>query len=377
MTAIVYAPEHAPRAKTALIESLGAEVRLTGADLDEAKDAARAFAAASGLPFFEDGAEPAQYEGYRSIAREVLEQLGRAPAALVVPLGNGALLGGIGLELADRSPSTLAVGVQSREAPVMVECWQAGRVVESDRSETFADGLAVRVAIPHAVDVLARVAGPDAARVRAGDRGGRGGLREGGDPRRGRSRGRARGAPAARRRPGSARPRRHGPQHRRRTAGAGRSSGRSRFRTEPRADGLSGDGPGVARSRAGTRGRRPRASPGQRQADRRAPGRTPAARPSGRPRSGWDRSAARSGGRARTRDSGRGGGRRGRRARPRRRRRRSTISMLPSPRWTTPRSPSGPKRIGRSCSSRIWFSARVCLSVSASKAPSLKTLQFW
>ncbi|MCL4290719.1 MAG: pyridoxal-phosphate dependent enzyme [Thermoleophilia bacterium] len=159
MTAIVYAPEHAPRAKMALIESLGAEMRLTGADLDEAKDAARAFAAASELPFFEDGAEPAQYLGYRSIAREVLEQLGRAPAALVVPLGNGALLGGIGLELADRSPSTLAAGVQSREAPVMVECWQAGRVVESDRSETFADGLAVRVAIPHAVDVLARVAG--------------------------------------------------------------------------------------------------------------------------------------------------------------------------------------------------------------------------
>ena len=159
VSAIVYAPEHAPRAKTALIESLGAEVRLTGADLDEAKDEARAFAAASGLPFFEDGAEPAQYEGYRSIAREVLEQLGRAPAALVVPLGNGALLGGIGVELADRSPSTLVVGVQSREAPVMVECWRAGRIGESDRSGTFADGLAVRVAIPRAVDVLARVAG--------------------------------------------------------------------------------------------------------------------------------------------------------------------------------------------------------------------------
>lgn len=159
LAAIVYAPEQAPRAKIRLIEALGAEVRLTGADLDEAKDEAKAFAARSGLPFFEDGAEPAQFEGYRSIAREVLEQLGRAPAALVVPLGNGALLGGIGLELAERSPSTLAIGVQPSGAPVMVECWRAGRVVESDRCETFADGLAIRVAIPYAVDVLARVAG--------------------------------------------------------------------------------------------------------------------------------------------------------------------------------------------------------------------------
>ena len=39
----------------------------------------------------------------------------------------------------------------------MVECWQAGAVVTSDRSATFADGLAVRVAIPLAVDVLGEV----------------------------------------------------------------------------------------------------------------------------------------------------------------------------------------------------------------------------
>jgi threonine dehydratase len=74
-----------------------------------------------------------------------------------VPLGNGALLGGIGLELRDYSPQTLRIGVQSKEAPVMVECWRAGKVVESDRCATFADGLAVRVAIPAAVDVLAEV----------------------------------------------------------------------------------------------------------------------------------------------------------------------------------------------------------------------------
>jgi threonine dehydratase len=48
--------------------------------------------------------------------------------------------------------------VVAKEAPVMAESWEAGRLVESDRSATFADGLAVRVAIPVAVDVLAEVA---------------------------------------------------------------------------------------------------------------------------------------------------------------------------------------------------------------------------
>jgi threonine dehydratase len=157
MSAIVFVPEGAARAKVGLIEELGAEVRAAGRDIDEAKDAARAFAADAGLPFFEDGAEPAQYEGYRKIAAEIVEQLPEAPGAVVVPLGNGALLGGIGLELRERSPQTLRIGVQSKEAPVMVECWRAGEVVESDRCATFADGLAVRVAIPAAVDVLAEV----------------------------------------------------------------------------------------------------------------------------------------------------------------------------------------------------------------------------
>lgn len=156
--AIVYAPEGATQAKLALIEGLGAEMRLVGADLDEAKEEARSHAEDAGLPFFEDGAEPAQYEGYGAIADELLDQLDDPPAAVVVPVGNGALLGGIGMRVAARSPETLRIGVAAKEAPVMAECWQAGSVVTSDRSATFADGLAVRVAIPLAVDVLGEVA---------------------------------------------------------------------------------------------------------------------------------------------------------------------------------------------------------------------------
>jgi threonine dehydratase len=158
MQAIVYAPPAAARAKVELIERLGADIRLAGRDFDGAKEEAASFAAAASLPLFVDGAERAQYEGYRAIARELLEQIGSPPAAVVVPVGNGALLGGIGLELRERSPATLRVGVQSAGAPVMVECWRAGRIVESEHADTFADGLAARVAVPLAVDVLGEVA---------------------------------------------------------------------------------------------------------------------------------------------------------------------------------------------------------------------------
>jgi threonine dehydratase len=158
LRAIVYAPEGGTRAKLERIEELGAELRVTGTDLDAAKDEARDAASADGLPFFEDGAEREQYDGYRAIGREVLAQLGRTPGAVVVPVGNGALLGGIGLELCGPCPDVERIGVAAAEAPVMVESWDAGYVVESERSATFADGLAVRVAIPLAVRVLGEVA---------------------------------------------------------------------------------------------------------------------------------------------------------------------------------------------------------------------------
>jgi threonine dehydratase len=151
---VVFVPENASGVKTAMIESQGAELRRVGADFDQAKDEARAFAEESGWPFFEDGAEPAQYEGYGVITDEIVEQLGGPPAAVVVPVGNGALLGGIGRRIGE----ALRVGVVAKEAPVMAESWEAGRVVESSRCATFADGLAVRVAIPLAVEVLGEAA---------------------------------------------------------------------------------------------------------------------------------------------------------------------------------------------------------------------------
>jgi threonine dehydratase len=157
LRAVVYAPESASRAKVSLIESLGAEVRLTGADFDEAKAEAEGFAEENGL-LFEDGAEREQYEGYRAIGDEILDQADEIPTAVVVPVGNGALLGGIALAICDRSPETLRIGVAAKEAPVMALSWKAGEPVESESSATIADGLAVRIAVPLALDVLGEFA---------------------------------------------------------------------------------------------------------------------------------------------------------------------------------------------------------------------------
>jgi threonine dehydratase len=158
LRAVVYVPEQATQAKVALAEDLGAELRFAGADFDQAKAEAQAYAKAEGLPFFEDGAERAQYEGYAAIGDEILDQAEETPAAVVVPVGNGALLGGIGLGICRRAPNVERVGVVAKEAPCMARSWEAGEPVDCDRSSTFADGLAVRVAIPLAVEALGEFA---------------------------------------------------------------------------------------------------------------------------------------------------------------------------------------------------------------------------
>jgi threonine dehydratase len=155
MRAVVYLPQEASRTKVGVLESLGADLRQEGADLDQSKELARSYADSAGLPFFEDGAEPAQFDGYAQIGREIVEQLGERPARTVVPVGNGALLIGVA-----RGVGSGALGVVAKEAPVMARSVAAGRPVQCDRCATFADGMAVRVAIPLAVDELVELGTP-------------------------------------------------------------------------------------------------------------------------------------------------------------------------------------------------------------------------
>jgi threonine dehydratase len=142
--------------KVARMRALGATVRLAGHDFDDAKAHARQHAEREGIPFVEDGREPAIAEGAGSIAVELLAWP-EPIAAVVVPLGNGALLGGMGTWIRHASPSTRVIGVCAAGAPAMRDSLRAGHAIAAREASTIADGIAVRVPVPEALDYLAPV----------------------------------------------------------------------------------------------------------------------------------------------------------------------------------------------------------------------------
>lgn len=149
----VFAAEKANPLKLERMRALGADLRLHGVDFDAAKEHARDFAKAAGATMVEDGMEPAIAEGAGSVGVELLAR-GAAIDAVVVPLGNGALLGGIARWIKAASPATQVIGVVARGADAMARSWRNGRggaIVVDQTVTTIADGIAVRVPIAEAV----------------------------------------------------------------------------------------------------------------------------------------------------------------------------------------------------------------------------------
>ena len=126
---------------------------LFGADFDAAKLAARQAAGRSGARFVEDGAEPTIAAGAGTIGLE-LAAADPSLDAILVPLGNGALLAGIGTALREAAPRAEIIGVVAQSAPSMKLSLESGALVETETADSIADGVAVRVPVPEALAML-------------------------------------------------------------------------------------------------------------------------------------------------------------------------------------------------------------------------------
>ncbi|MFM8848873.1 MAG: threonine/serine dehydratase [Cytophagales bacterium] len=146
----VYASNHANPLKVERMRGFGAEVILFGDDFDTAKQEAKRVAREKNIRFVEDSNDIETLAGAGTMALELLG-LHHPLDALLIPLGNGAMLNGIARVMKERSPYLKIVAVQAAGAPAMIESWQHKKVVIHERTNTIADGIAVRVPVAQAL----------------------------------------------------------------------------------------------------------------------------------------------------------------------------------------------------------------------------------
>jgi threonine dehydratase len=152
---VVFAAENANPTKVEAMRRFGADVKLVGTDFDAAKGAAVSYASAHGLRYVEDGSVASIAEGAGTIGLELLSGSAQERLdAVVVQLGNGALLAGVGTVLRELAPRTRIIAVVAENAPAMKLSIEARRPVQTAKANTIADGIAVRVPIPGILELL-------------------------------------------------------------------------------------------------------------------------------------------------------------------------------------------------------------------------------
>jgi threonine dehydratase len=149
----VFAAENANPLKVQRMRELGATVLLQGHDFDAAKETARAHAEHAGTRFVEDGREVEIAEGAGTIAVELLGS-GTPFDALLIPLGDGALVTGMGTWTKHRAPGVRVIAVAARGAPAVERSWRTGAVVTTKDANTIADGIAARAPVPEVIGDL-------------------------------------------------------------------------------------------------------------------------------------------------------------------------------------------------------------------------------
>lgn len=156
--AIVFASRRANRLKVDRMRALGAIVEEVGNDFDDAREAAATYVADHDSHLLVDGDDPRISTGAATMALELTDavEAGRlpSPAVVSVPVGNGALINGMGAWLRSAAPDCRVVGVQAEGASAMTLSWRAGRPIDTPSVDTYADGIAARVAIPAAVALM-------------------------------------------------------------------------------------------------------------------------------------------------------------------------------------------------------------------------------
>ncbi|MCH2076684.1 MAG: threonine ammonia-lyase IlvA [Rhodobacteraceae bacterium] len=143
---VIFMPVTTPQQKIDKTRMFGVdwvEVRLVGDYFDDCLRAAQAFCEAEGGHFLSPFDDPDVIEGQASVTLEMLEQLGREPDIMVLPVGGGGLSSGARKLILDLEAKTELFFVEPTGGASLTAAVKAGQPTTLNGIDTFVDGAAV------------------------------------------------------------------------------------------------------------------------------------------------------------------------------------------------------------------------------------------
>jgi threonine dehydratase len=149
---VIVVPHGNSRDKNAAMRALGATLIEYGRDYDEAREHAAKLANEQALEYI----GPFHVELVAGVGSYALELFGalRDLDEAYVPIGCGSGICGLIAWRDAMGLKTRIVGVVSDRADCYARSFEAGRPIETASADTFADGIAVRVPVPEALEAI-------------------------------------------------------------------------------------------------------------------------------------------------------------------------------------------------------------------------------
>lgn len=142
----IFMPVTTPQQKIDKTRAFGGDavrIVLTGDYFDQTLAASQTFCAEQGAHFLSPFDDPDVILGQASVGVELLEQLGRAPDLVILPVGGGGLSSGVTSYLREAAPATDYRFVEPLGGASLMAALRAGEPVKLPRVNSFVDGAAV------------------------------------------------------------------------------------------------------------------------------------------------------------------------------------------------------------------------------------------
>lgn len=156
----IFMPKPTPKQKINQVKMFGKDnidIVLTGDTYDDSCSEAVAWCESQNGTFIHPFNDPQIIEGQATLALDILNEAFGGFHYILLPIGGGGLMSGVGSVFKSLSPDTCVVGVESTGTASMKAAFDAGKPVELQQLDTFADGIAVRKAGDITFDICREV----------------------------------------------------------------------------------------------------------------------------------------------------------------------------------------------------------------------------